>query len=254
MIDPQWYKKDWTLDIKNQSWVEDTPNQIDFILKTLELKGNEKILDLACGFGRHSLYLAKLGYDVTGVDITHDYIADAQNEAKKMNLKINFIHDDIRNINLSNEFDVVLNLADGAIGYMENDEENIKIFDVISRALKNNGKHFMDICNAEHAQTYFPKRHWEIGSKSLSLPEFIWEDKTKRMLYSQWEAEFGKILEKPKEIVPLNTIRLYTKNELKNIFEDRSMKIIKTFSNYYGKIDSKNELQLMVYSKKEENK
>jgi 2-polyprenyl-3-methyl-5-hydroxy-6-metoxy-1,4-benzoquinol methylase len=250
MINPQWYKEGWSLDIKNQSWVENTPNQIDFIIKTLELKGNEKILDLACGFGRHSLYLAKLGFNVTGVDITRDYIVDAANEAKKMDLKAEFIQDDIRNINFSNEFDVVLNLADGAIGYLENDEENIKIFDVISNVLKSGGKHFMDVCNAEHAQTYFPKRHWEIGQKSLSLPEFIWEEKTKRMLYSQWEAEFGKVLEKPEKIEPYNTIRLYTKNELENIFKDRNMKIINTFSDYYGKVDSKNDLQLIVYSRK----
>jgi cyclopropane fatty-acyl-phospholipid synthase-like methyltransferase len=250
MIDLQWYKKGWTLDIKNQSWVEDTPNQIDFIIKTLDLKGNEKILDLACGFGRHSLYLAKLGFDVTGVDITKEYINDAKNEAEKNGLKISFIHDDIRNIRFTKEYDVVLNLADGAIGYLENDEENIKIFDIISNSLKKDGKHFMDICNAEHAMAFFPKRHWEIGSKSLSLPEFIWETETKRMLYSQWEAEFGKTLEKPEKIEPLNTIRLYTKKELEKIFENRNMTIITTDSKYYGKPDEIKELQLMVYSKK----
>ena len=250
MINPQWYKNGWTLDIKNQSWIENTQNQIEFIIKTLELNGNEKILDLACGFGRHSLYLSKLGYDVTGVDITQDYIVDAKNEAQKIGLKIQFIHDDIRKLNFNNEFDVVLNLADGAIGYLEDDEENIKIFDIVSKSLKKGGKHFMDICNAEYAKTHFPKRHWEIGSKSLSLPDFIWEEETKRMLYSQWEAEFGKILEKPKLIEPVNSIRLYTRNELENILENRNMKIVDTYSNYYGKKDSINELQLMVYSKK----
>lgn len=250
MINPQWYKNGWTLDIKNQSWVEDTPNQIDFIIKTLELKGNEKILDLACGFGRHSLYLAKLGYNVTGVDITKDYINDARIEAQKNGLKIDFIQEDIRNIKFMENFDVVLNLADGAIGYLENDIENLKIFDAISNSLKIGGKHFMEICNAEHAKAFFPKRHWEIGSKSLSLPEFIWENETKRMLYSQWEAEFGKTLEKPKEIKPINTIRLYSKNELNEILEKRNMKIISTYSNYYGKPDTVKELQLMVYSKK----
>jgi SAM-dependent methyltransferase len=250
MINPQWYKEGWSLEIKNQSWVEDTSNQVNFIIKALELKGNEKILDLACGFGRHSLHFSKLGYDVVGVDITKDYIIDAENEAEKMDLKIKFIHDDIRNIKFNDEFDVVLNLADGAIGYLENDKENLKIFEIISNSLKIGGKHFMDICNAEYAQSHFPKRHWEIGLKSLSLPEFIWEEETKRMLYSQWEAEFGKILEKPKEIVPVNTIRLYTKNELEIILRERNMKIINTYSNYNGKIESKNELQLMVYSKK----
>ena len=38
-------------------------------------------------------------------------------------------------------------MADGAIGYLEDDEENHKIFSVIAKALKNGGKHFMDIIN-----------------------------------------------------------------------------------------------------------
>jgi len=34
-----WYKNGWTLDIKNESWVEDTENQVAFIIKTLGLTG-----------------------------------------------------------------------------------------------------------------------------------------------------------------------------------------------------------------------
>ena len=49
-----WYRKIWTLDIQDQSWVEDTERQVDFLVKTLKLRGGERILDLACGFGRHS--------------------------------------------------------------------------------------------------------------------------------------------------------------------------------------------------------
>ena len=73
-MEKDWYKKIWTLDIQDQSWVEDTKRQVDFLIEKLELKGTERILDLACGFGRHSLELARRGYDVTGVDITPEYI------------------------------------------------------------------------------------------------------------------------------------------------------------------------------------
>lgn len=54
----------------------------------------------------------------------------------------------------------ILNMPDGAIGYLENDMENLKIFDVISNALKPGGAHVMDICRAEHAELYFPKYNW----------------------------------------------------------------------------------------------
>ena len=45
-----------------------------FLIEKLEMKGHEKVRDLACGFGRHWLELARRGYDVTGVDITRVYI------------------------------------------------------------------------------------------------------------------------------------------------------------------------------------
>jgi len=50
--------------------VQDTENQVDFIVNTLGLTGKEHILDLACGYGRHALSLARRGFRITGVDIT----------------------------------------------------------------------------------------------------------------------------------------------------------------------------------------
>ncbi len=244
-----WYKNIWTLDIKNQSWVEDTENQVNFIIDTLSLTGKERILDLACGFGRHSLSFARKGFSVVGVDITKEYIDDAIKSAEASSLDIDFIHSDIRDLRFKNEFDVVLNLADGAIGYLENDGENLKIFDVIASALKPGGKHFMDICNAEHGECFFPKRCWEIGSKTLSLSEFDWDKENRRMLFGGYEIAFGEILRKPGPI-EADSIRLYSKAELEVILQQRQMSIINTFSNYNGKEASFKELQLMVYSKK----
>lgn len=244
-----WYKKIWTLDVKNQSWVEDTESQVEFIVNTLKLTGKERILDLACGFGRHSLALARRGYEVVGVDITKAYIEDAAKVAMQENLNAIFINSDIRTIDFKNEFDVVLNLADGAIGYLENDRENLKIFDVISRALKPGGKHFMDVCNAEHADFYFPKCNWECGENSIALSQFEWDKEKRIMLFGGWNIQYGEPALKP-EILYGDPTRLYTLEELKDILQCRNMSIANTFSNYYGKEATYKELQLMVYSEK----
>jgi SAM-dependent methyltransferase len=245
-----WYKHGWTLDIKKQSWVEDTENQVDFIIEALQLTGKERILDLACGYGRHSLSFARKGYSVLGVDITPEYIDDAKKTASAESLSVDFINADIRDIQFENEFDVVLNLADGAIGYLETDEENLKIFDVISHALKSGGKHFMDICNAEHAECFFPKSNWETGEKALALSKFDWDKETRRMLYGGWDIPYGVPAQKP-DIITGDPTRLYSISELNSILLQRNMKIIHTFSNYYGKESSFKELQLLVYSKKQ---
>lgn len=242
-----WYKNIWSLDIKNHSWVEDTRQQIDFIIKALDLRKDQQILDLACGFGRHSLELSRRGFQVVGADITKDYITDAENTAKKEGLSARFICSDIRDLKFNQEFDVVLNLADGAIGYLENDSENLKIFDVIADALKPGGKHFMDLCNAEYAKLHFPATSWEAGENALSLSSFEWNAEKKIMLYGGKTISYGEPLVKP-EILYGDAIRLYSHDELDEILKARNMMIKQTYSNYYGKPETSKELQLMVYS------
>jgi len=248
-LDSNWYKSIWGLDIKEQSWVQDTETQVDFIVKTLGLTGNERILDLACGFGRHSLSLARRGYQITGVDITKEFIQDAITTANSEGLTVQFINADIRELHFNNEYDVVLNLADGAIGYLESDEENLKIFDVISNSLGSGGKHFMDIGNAEHAKHYFPVQYWDAGETTLSVSRFEWDDKKKIMLFGDNTIVYGEPAKKP-DIQYGSPQRLYSIDEINGIWKQRGMQEVQIFSNYYGKDASYKELQLLVYSRK----
>ncbi|MBP2651321.1 MAG: hypothetical protein H6Q74_2146 [Firmicutes bacterium] len=250
---PSWYKQIWSLNIQDSSWVEHTNSEVDFIIDIMNLSGTERILDLACGFGRHAIELSKRGYSVVGVDITPDYIKEALRISSREKLNANFICTDLRNVSFKNEFDIVLNMADGAIGYLENDAENLKIFDVIATALKTGGRHFMNICNAEHAEMHFPKRNWDIGETELSLPEFHWDKETRRMLYGGWSLKFGELAEKPRfeEFAPHSSIRLYSLNEIADIFKSRQMVIKNTFGKFDKSIPaSSKEMQLLIYSQK----
>lgn len=231
------------------SWTEDTENQVDFIIKALNLKGNERILDLACGYGRHALSLARRGYEVVGVDITKCYVEDANKTAKAEGLSASFIQSDIREVTYNNEFDVVLNLADGAIGYLENDEENLKIFDVVARALKPGGKHLMDVCNAEHADFNFPRCNWEMGEKAIALSEFEWDKEKRIMLFGGFDIPYGEPAKKP-DILYGDPTRLYTLDEIKTIMSERGMEVKSSYCDYYGSPSTFRELQLIVCSEK----
>lgn len=250
---PEWYKKIWSLDIQDMSWVEHTKEEINFIIDIMDLSGTERILDLACGFGRHAIELSRRGFSVVGVDITLDYIKEAMRISSLEKLNTEFICADLRNVSFKNEFNVVLNMADGAIGYLENDDENLKIFDLITSSLKKGGKHFMNICNAEHAEMHFPKRNWDIGEKELSLPEFHWDKETRRMLYGGWSLKFGELVEKPRfeALSAQSSMRLYSVREIENIFNSRQMIVKNTFGKFDKSISSSHrEMQLLIYSQK----
>ena len=244
-----WYKNGWSLNIMNHSWTEETKKQVDFLITTLGLKGGERILDLACGFGRHSLELARRGFEVVGVDITKDYIVHAEKQAKAEGLSASFLNADIRELNFNSEFNVVLNMADGAIGYLENDMENLKVFDVISRALVCGGKHFMDIMSADYADGHFPCNLWDMGKCGVTLSKFEWDKESKIMLYGQNDFSYGNVLTKPVFEFG-DPIRLYHLAEIEKIMADRKMKITNLFSNFDRAQLDKNSIQMLVCSQK----
>jgi SAM-dependent methyltransferase len=256
---PTWYKENFTLAIKNATWVENTQNEVDFIVDIMELSGTERVLDLACGFGRHSIELSRRGYSVVGVDIVPDLIKEAERLASAENLSAKFICADLRDVSFYNEFDVVLNMGEGAIGYLEDDDENLKIFDLIALSLKSNGKHFMEILNAEHAEMYYPKKSWYIGEKMLSLEEYQWDKENRRMLIGGWPVRFGEVAIKPEstEMVAGASIRAYSLTEIEEILKPRQMVIRKTYGNSFGEFSkdtlaSHREMQLLIYSEKTE--
>ena len=244
-----WYKEGWSLNIKKHSWTEDTKRQVDFLIKTMELTGKEKILDLACGFGRHSLELARRGFTVVGVDITKAYVEDATKQAQKEKLFAKFLHMDIREVDFEEEFDVVLNMADGAIGYLENDAENLKIFDVVTRALRPGGKHVMDIMSADYADTHFPCNLWDMGQKGITLSKFEWDKDSKIMLYGQNDFAYGEPLGLPK-FESGDPIRLYHRKEIEQIMNERNMRVKQVFANFEGAPGTDNDIQMIVYSEK----
>lgn len=244
-----WYKNGWSLDIQNMSWTEETVAQVDFLISALGLKGGERILDLACGFGRHSLELARRGYDVVGVDITPAYIEYATKQAEGERLSARFICADIRDVDFCSEFDVVLNMADGAVGYLENEQENLRIFDVVARALKVGGRHFMDIMSADYADTHFPCRLWDMGEKGLTLSVFEWDRESCILIYGQNDFTYGEVLTKP-VFEKGDPIRLYHLSEVTDIMSQRQMQVQSAYADFGGAEYDENSIQLRVISQR----
>ena len=109
----------------------------------LKPKSTDKILDLACGAGRHSIYLNKLGFDVTGVDLSPNSISVA-NESS--NDRLHFDVHDMREIFKENGFNYILNMFT-SFGYFETEEENIKMLKSVEQTLQPNGTFVLDFFN-----------------------------------------------------------------------------------------------------------
>lgn len=135
---------------KNRNY-EEAEAFLSKLVAFLNPKLSDKIIDLACGKGRHSIYLNKLGYNVTGVDLSANSINQAKSFASE-NLKFEIA--DLRDLPYSNEFDIGLNLFT-SFGYFESDDVNMEVFSQFNKILKPNGIILVDFLNASkiYAQT-----------------------------------------------------------------------------------------------------
>ncbi|WP_306352775.1 SAM-dependent methyltransferase [Flavobacterium sp. '19STA2R22 D10 B1'] len=115
---------------------------IDNIAHYLNLPENAKILDLACGKGRHSIYLNQLGYDVTGADLSENSIKEA---SKSANDTLHFKVHDMR-VPFEEKFDAILNLFT-SFGYFENDDDNLTTLKAIKESLTEYGFAVIDFMN-----------------------------------------------------------------------------------------------------------
>ncbi|MBP6385763.1 MAG: class I SAM-dependent methyltransferase [Pseudarcicella sp.] len=109
----------------------------------LEISQDKKVMDLACGKGRHAIFLNKLGLDVTGLDLSPQSILFAK---QYENSRLHFYEHDMRQIYAEKEFDIILNLFT-SFGYFDTEKENIKAFQSAARSLKKGGKFVLDFFN-----------------------------------------------------------------------------------------------------------
>lgn len=94
------------------------------LLAYLQLEQHQSILDIACGRGRHAIYLAEQGFSVTGIDLSPNSISFAQEEAKTKGLDVEFYVHDMRTP-AHKQAAVVLNLFT-SIGYFEDKDDNLR--------------------------------------------------------------------------------------------------------------------------------
>jgi SAM-dependent methyltransferase len=116
---------------------------MDNLTHYLNLPEKAKVLDLACGKGRHSIYLNQLGFDVIGADLSENSIEEAN---KNSNATLHFEVHDMREP-FEAKFDAIFNLFT-SFGYFENDSDNLKTLVAIKNSLTEYGFAVIDFMNA----------------------------------------------------------------------------------------------------------
>jgi SAM-dependent methyltransferase len=190
------------------------------LIKKIGFEKNTKILDLACGRGRHANFLATKGYQVSGYDLSKSSIEYAKNST---DFPINFQVKDMRIPFGDGEFDVILNLFT-SFGYFENEKQNLKVMQNIAAALNNNGLAVIDYLNPLLAKKALLKKETkELGVIKFEIAKHTCDTFIHKIITFSDADTTHRFSEKVMLIYP---------EQFNNYFELSGLKLIQTFGDY----------------------
>jgi len=128
----------------SNSFTRDTVEEVNFLAEELKLPAKGCILDIGCGTGRHSIELARRGYQVTGVDISSGMLKEAKRAAENAGVLVEWIHDDATKFRSKRLFDAAICLCEGAFALLSLKDDpvthDVAILRNISASLKPGGR------------------------------------------------------------------------------------------------------------------
>jgi len=116
--------------------------EVDFIFDTSKLNTESHLLDIMCGYGRHSIELAKRGVHVSAIDNLPDYVNEIKEKAAVQNLDIDCICADVLEVQIDKKFDAVICMGNSLQFF--NEEDTLRVLTNISEHIKPGGKFYIN--------------------------------------------------------------------------------------------------------------
>lgn len=200
----------------------------------LNISEQGTILDLACGKGRHAVYLNAIGYNVTGIDLSPQSIAFAK---KFENEKLRFdVHDMSKPY--SQKFNAVFNLFT-SFGFFEDENDNLNTIKAIKANLKEHGVGIIDFLNAEHViNNLVPEDVKTVDGITFTLKRYVKDGYIIKDISFEFENKPYNFFERVKAI---------TLNDFQDMFKKANVQLLDVFGDYkLNKFDRFNSDRLIM--------
>lgn len=198
---------------------EEAQGFMDNITQYLNMPESGTILDLACGKGRHSIYLNKLGYRVTGVDLSEKSIGIAN---KSSNETLQFITHDMREP-MNETYDAVFNLFT-SFGYFDIYEDNIKTLKAIKDSINEFGFGVIDFFNSDFIiENLVAQETKEIDGITFNIKRFVENKKIIKEIRFEDKGESFYFTEK---------VSAFTLSDFEVMMEEAGIYLLDIFGDY----------------------
>jgi SAM-dependent methyltransferase len=128
MREPDWFQSFFGADYfeiyRDAFPPEGTARDVEGIVARLGLDAGARVLDLACGHGRHAIPLAERGFAVTGYDSSEPFLEQARASAAARGVAVHWLRGDMRALPFAAEFDAAINVFT-AFGYFDDPEDDL---------------------------------------------------------------------------------------------------------------------------------
>lgn len=199
---------------------EEAKSFIQKLFGFLHPPDSSRILDLACGRGRHAVYIHSLGYDVTGLDLSAESIEYAKTSEEPA---LQFHVQDMRKDFGKQQYDLVLNLFT-SLGYFEEVAEDAQVVQNISNALRPGGTFVLDFMNAEREKANLVKEETkEADGIVFNLRREVKDGCILKHIVFKVNEEEMKFTER---------VRAYAKAELEAMLREAGLSVTATFGDY----------------------
>ena len=206
---------------------------MDNLTHYLNLPEKAKVLDLACGKGRHSIYLNQLGFDVIGADLSENSITIAN---KNSNESLRFQVHDMRDP-FEEKFDAIFNLFT-SFGYFENDDDNLKTLIAMKESLSEYGFGVIDFMNVNQViSNLIPEEVKTVEGIDFHIKRYYIDDHIYKEIDFEDKGESYHFTEK---------VRALTLPDFVELMEQAGIYLLEVFGDYKLKKFHKTESERLI--------
>ncbi len=217
---------------------------IENIVDQLAFHPPKKILEIACGKGRHAKHFNRLGFNVLGVDLSRKSIKEAQ---KMQTNTLQFQVQDMRNLEYKQSFDLATCLFT-SFGYFDSSLDDQKIVHGAYNALKPGGFFVLDFLNAHLVENALRDKPLQTGVIKRGTYRF----ETKKYIASSFVKKSIKVFDNEEFKAEFHEqVRLYSAKELRALIEAQGFKIRAVYGNYtLEKFDQEKSPRCVIFAVK----
>ena len=214
---------------------EEAENFIDRLLETLQPPPGASVLDLACGRGRYSRYLAKKGFDVVGLDLSENSIRYARQFERE---NLSFFRHDMRRPFRTNYFDYIFNFFT-SFGYFESEKDDLSTLKNVAAGLKPGGVFVLDFLNSRYVVS-------RLQGKETKVIDGIRFD-IEKFVENRYVFKTVNLEDNGKAYLFCERVRLFVYEDFQRLFQQAGLKITGTYGDYQLRpFDPENSPRLIV--------